>query len=174
MSKLMLATSCCLALLGVSVLGQTAGSAQPSQQSQPSQASQPSQPSVPAPQHLAEAAHSLAGVSDESLRSDTKKNLVQLRKDFETLSANYKKSPENAADWQPALYDVERDLVLLVGGGGLEPTSEAKPIPGLAAEVPDSPARTALGEFRTHLELFFDATSSVHAQAPTPKDSVAP
>jgi len=99
---------------------------------------------------------------------------VQLRKDFETLSANYKKSPENAADWQPALYDVERDLVLLVGGGGLEPTSEAKPIPGLAAEVPDSPARTALGEFRTHLELFFDATSSVHAQAPTPKDSVAP
>jgi len=171
MSKLMLATSCCLALLGVSVLGQTAGSAQPSQASQPSQ---PSQPSVPAPQHLAEAARSLAGVSDESLRSDTKKNLVQLRKDFETLSANYKKSPENAADWQPALYDVERDLVLLVGGGGLEPTSEAKPIPGLAAEVPDSPARTALGEFRTHLELFFDATSSVHAQAPTPKDSVAP
>jgi len=171
MSKLMLATSCCVALLGVSVLGQTAGSAQPSQASQPSQ---PSQPSVPAPQHLAEAARSLAGVSDESLRSDTKKNLVQLRKDFETLSANYKKSPENAADWQPALYDVERDLVLLVGGGGLEPTSEAKPIPGLAAEVPDSPARTALGEFRTHLELFFDATSSVHAQAPTPKDSVAP
>ena len=162
MSKLMLATSCCLALLGVNVLGQTTGSAQPSQ------------PSVPAPQHLAEAARSLAGVSDESLRSDTKKNLVQLRKDFETLSANYKKSPENAADWQPALYDVERDLVLLVGGGGLEPTSEAKPIPGLAAEVPDSPARTALGEFRTHLELFFDATSSVHAQAPAPKDSVAP
>ena len=162
MSKLMLATSCCLALLGVNVLGQTTGSAQPSQ------------PSVPAPQHLAEAASSLGGVSDESLRSDTKKNLVQLRKDFETLSANYKKSPENAADWQPALYDVERDLVLLVGGGGLEPTSEAKPIPGLAAEVPDSPARTALGEFRTHLELFFDATSSVHAQAPAPKDSVAP
>jgi len=146
----------------VNVLGQTTGSAQPSQ------------PSVPAPQHLAEAASSLGGVSDESLRSDTKKNLVQLRKDFETLSANYKKSPENAADWQPALYDVERDLVLLVDGGGLEPTSEAKPIPGLAAEVPDSPARTALGEFRTHLELFFDATSSVHAQAPTPKDSVAP
>jgi len=171
MSKLMLATSCCLALLGVSVLGQTAGSAQPSQASQPSQ---PSQPSVPAPQHLAEAARSLAGVSDESLRSDTKKNLVQLRKDFETLSANYKKSPENAADWQPALYDVERDLVLLVGGGGLEPTDAPKPIPGLAAEVPDSPARTALEEFRTHLELFFDATSSVHAQAPTPKDSVAP
>src|SRR6185369_6635408 len=97
MSKLMLATSCCLALLGVNVLGQTTGSAQPSQ------------PSVPAPQHLAEAASSLGGVSDESLRSDTKKNLVQLRKDFETLSANYKKSPENAADWQPALYDVERD-----------------------------------------------------------------
>ena len=170
MSKLMLATSCCLALLGVSVLGQTAGSAQPSQASQPSQ---PSQPSVPAPQHLAEAASSLGGVSDESLRSDTKKNLVQLRKDFETLSANYKKSPENAADWQPALYDVERDLVLLVGGGGLEPTSEAKPIPGLAAEVPDSPARTALGEFRTHLELFYDATSA-HTQAAQPKDGVAP
>ena len=170
MSKLMLATSCCLALLGVSVLGQTAGSAQPSQASQPSQ---PSQPSVPAPQHLAEAARSLAGVSDESLRSDTKKNLVQLRKDFETLSANYKKSPENAGDWQPALYDVERDLVLLVGGGGLEPVDAPKPIPGLAAEVPDSPARTALEEFRTHLELFYDATSA-HTQAAQHKDGVAP
>lgn len=161
MSKLMLATSCCLALLGVNVLGQTTGSAQPSQ------------PSVPAPQHLAEAASSLGGVSDESLRSDTKKNLVQLRKDFETLSANYKKSPENAADWQPALYDVERDLVLLVGGGGLEPVDAPKPIPGLAAEVPDSPARTALEEFRTHLELFYDATSA-HIQTSPSEDGVAP
>ena len=98
---------------------------------------------------------------------------MQLRKDFETLSANYKKSPENAADWQPALYDVERDLVLLVGGGGLEPADAPKPIPGLAAEVPDSPARTALEEFRTHLELFYDATSA-HTQAPPSKDGVAP
>jgi hypothetical protein len=158
MSKLTLATSCCLALLGVNVLGQTAGSAQPS---------------TPAPQHLAEAARSLAGVSDESLRSETKKNLVQLRKDFERLSANYKMSPANAADWQPALWDVERDLVLLVGGGGLEPADEPKPIPGLAAEVPESPARTALEEFRTHLELFYDAAISVHAQAPPSKDGVA-
>jgi hypothetical protein len=161
MSKLMLATSCCLAVLGVNVLGQTTGSAQPPQ------------PSVPAPQHLAEAARSLAGVSDESLRSETKKNLVQLRKDFEALSANYKKSPENAADWQPALYDVERDLVLLVGGGGLEPVDAPKPIPGLAAEVPDSPARTALEEFRTHLELFYDATSA-HPKAPPSTNGTAP
>jgi hypothetical protein len=154
----MLATSCCLALLGVTVLGQ---------------ASAPAQPSVPAPQHLAEAARSLAGVSDESLRSETKKNLVQLRKDFETLSAKYKASPADTVDWQPALYDVERDLVLLVGGGGPEPAGEGKPVPGLAAEVPDSPARTALEEFRTHLELFYDATSSVHSQAPPSKDGVA-
>jgi hypothetical protein len=168
MSKLMLATSCCLALLGVNVLGQASGPAQPSQ------------PSVPAPQHLAEAARSLAGVSDESLRSDTKKNraelrkdLVQLRKDFETLTANYKASPANSADWQPALWDVERDLVLLVGGGGLEPAVEAKPIPGLAAEVPESPARTALEEFRTHLELFYDAAISVRPQLPPSKDGVA-
>ena len=161
MSKLTLATSCCLALLGVNVFGRT---------------TEPAQPSVPAPQHLAEAARSLAGVSDESLRSETKKNFVQLRKDFETLSANYKASPATTADWQPALWDVERDLVLLVGGGGLEPAIEAKPakpIPGLPAEVPESPARTALEEFRTHLELFFDAAISVRPLAPPSKDGVA-
>ena len=165
MSKLMLATSCALALLGVNALGQATGSAQTS---------------TPAPEHLAEAARSLAGVSDESLRSETKKNLVQLRKDlvqlrkdFETLSTNYKTSPANSADWQPVLWDVERDLVVLVGGGGLEPAVEAKPIPGLPAEVPESAARTALEEFRTHLELFYDATISVHSQAPPPKDGVA-
>jgi hypothetical protein len=161
MSKLMIATSCCLALLGVTVLGQTTAPAQTAQ------------PPVPAPQYLAEAARSLAGVSDESLRSDTKKNLVQLRKDFETLSANYKASPANAADWQPALWDVERGLVLLVGGGGPEPAVEAKPIPGLPAEVPESPARTALEEFRTYLELFFDAAISVRPQLPPSKDGVA-
>ena len=158
MSRLTLATSCCVALLGVNVLGQTAG---------------PAQPSMPARQHLAEAARSLAGVSDESLRSETKKNVVQLRKDFETLSSSYKASPANAADWQLPLYDVERDLVLLVGGGGLEPAVEAKPIPGLAAEVPESPARTALEAFRTHLELFYDAAISAHSQAPPSKDGVA-
>ena len=107
------------------------------------------------------------------MRSETKKNLVQLRRDFETLSASYKGSPANAAEWQLPLYDVERDLVLLVGGGGLEQAVQAKPIPGLAAEVPESPARTSLEEFRTHLELFYDAAISVHSQAPPAKDGVA-
>lgn len=119
----------------------------------------PPKPRVTPEQYLAEASRMLAAVSDQSMGSKTKKNLVELRKDFESLSTKYKASPDKASEWQPVLYDVERDLVLLVGGGGPEQANEPKVIPGLPVEVSDPATREALAAFRTQVELFLDAAS---------------
>jgi threonine synthase len=64
------------------------------------------------------------------------------------------------AVWQSPVYEVERDLVLLIGGGGPQQPDDAKVVPGLAEEVSDSAVREALKTFRQHVELFYDAASA--------------
>lgn len=103
----------------------------------------------------------LSSVSDSSVsRSTTRRNLVQLRKDFGALTGAYKDSTSPVAVWQSPVYEVERDLVLLIGGGGPQQPDDSKPVPGLAEEVSDSAARDALKTFRRHVELFYDAASA--------------
>ena len=126
----------------------------------------PPQPHLTAPQQLAEAGRVLGGVPEQSLRPGTKKNLAQLRKDFGMLTAHYTESPAATAVWQDAIYDVERDVVLLVGGGGVEEIPAPKPLPGLPVEVSDPDARKALETFRTHIELFYDAATARLVPAP--------
>ena len=113
-------------------------------------------------EHLAAAARELAAVSDKSQPQATQKNLAQLRKDFETLTTTYKRSALTPNIWLPAMYDVERDLVLLIGGGGIE-TTQTKAMPGLSPQVSDASTREALAAFRTHLELFFDVATALPA-----------
>ena len=169
--KLVLVTSCwCVWVLGASAVAQdqTPSPAVPNPV-----AVTPPRPRVTPEQYLAEASRMLAAVSDESMRSKTKKNLVELRKDFESLSTKYKASPDNGCEWQPAVHDVERDLVLLVGSGGPE-ADESKSIPGLPVEVSDPATRQALVAFRTQLELFLDAASMLPRAVPSSGNSVAP
>jgi len=121
--------------------------------------------SVPPLQHLTNAQHALAGINEKPLPPPTRKNLAQLRKDFDAMIKVYKAAPANAIAWQNTMYDVERDLVVLIGGGGPD-SGDAKAIPGLPAEVSDPPARAALEAYRTHLELFYDAATMYHVLAP--------
>ena len=171
-STLVLAASCWSVLaLGASAAAQD--QAPPPAVSSPVPTTPP-KPRVAPEHYLADAERALAGVSDQSMRSQTKKNLVELRKDFASLSAKYKASPDKASEWQPVLYDVERDLVLLVGGGGPEQADEPKVIPGLPVEVSDPATREALAAFRTQVELFLDAASMSPPAVLSTGNSVAP
>jgi len=121
----------------------------------------PAPPAISPQQHLSDAAAVLSSVSDSSVsRSTTRRNLLQLRKDFGALTGAYKDPTTLVAVWQSPVYEVERDLVLLIGGGGPLQPDDAKPVPGLAEEVTDSAARDALKTFRRHVELFYDAASA--------------
>ena len=169
-SKLVLAASCwCVVAIGASAAAQDQAPPPAESNLLPST---PPRPRVTPEQYLADASRMLAAVSDQSMRSETKKNLVELRKDFASLSTKYKASPESACEWQPSLYDVERDLVLLVGGGG--PEVPPKPMPGLAVEVSDSATREALASFPIQVELFLDATSMTPPGVSSSGNGVAP
>ena len=78
--------------------------------------------------------------------------MSQLRKDFDELVSSYKES----GTWRLCLHDVERDLVLLIGGGGPEPDN----LKAAASKdaVSDPMSREALKQFRTSVEMFYDAT----------------
>jgi hypothetical protein len=123
----------------------------------------PPPPRISPEQHLADAERVLSGVSDKSLPSAARRNLAQLRKDFESLTKSFKGNELKVSVWQPAMYDTERDLVLLVGGGGID-TIETKAIPGLAAQVAEPLTREGLETFRTHLELFYDVATALPPQ----------
>jgi len=113
----------------------------------------PPPPQVSPEQHLAEAQSALERVQDSALaRSGTRKSMSQLRKDFDELVSSYKES----GTWRLCLHDVERDLVLLIGGGGPEPENLKAAVSKDA--VSDPATRETLKEFRTSVELFYDAT----------------
>jgi hypothetical protein len=124
-------------------------------------------------QHLCDAETTLAKLSEKTVTDTvTRKNVSQLKKDFATLKGAYKGFAGPVTPWQTAIYDVERDLVLLIGGGGPEAESDSsKPVPGLAEEVGDTSTRDVLKLFRTQVELFYDAATS---QPPGPLQSLAP
>jgi hypothetical protein len=117
-----------------------------------SPASTPPAPKVSPAQHLANAGATLGRIPDTvATRSEARRALADLRKDFAQLVKVYKPSD---AGWVTALYAVERDLVVLIGGGGpevLEPTALAA-----KTEVSDPATRDALKAFRTEVELFYD------------------
>ena len=77
------------------------------------------------------------------------------------LVSNFGSAEPKASVWMTNMYDVERNLALLVGGSnGLTavPTEEkAKPS---KTEPTDPATRTALQEVRTHVELFYDAATT--------------
>ena len=69
------------------------------------------------------------------------------------------------------MYDVERSLALLVGGGnGLTPAPTEEKGKVSKVEPADPETRTALQEVRTRVELFYDAatTGMTTATAPAP------
>jgi len=78
--------------------------------------------------------------------------MAELRKDFDELVSSYKGS----GTWRLCLHDVERDLVLLIGGGGPEP--EDFSAAGFKDAVSDPATRETLKQFRTSVEMFYDAT----------------
>jgi hypothetical protein len=169
MTKLTTLMFCCVAV-AVAATGAVTLDAQSADTTIKSEAtSPPSSPVVTAPrprispqQHLTDARGVLAGVSDKSLPSQTQKGFSQLLKDVSTLESSYAGAQPQTAAWQLPFYDVERDLVLLIGGGGPSPTpaDAAKATPALPAEVLDSAIRVNLQAFRTHIELFYDAATT--------------
>jgi len=130
---------------------------------------------IPPQQHLAEAGRILDGVSDKSFPNEGSKILAELKKDMSSLVSNFGSAEPKASVWMTNMYDVERNLALLVGGGnGLTPVpTEEKPKPS-KTEPTDPATRTALQDVRTHVELFYDAattglsTSTAPAPAPAP------
>jgi hypothetical protein len=147
---------------------------------QPAQPTPSPQPAPPAParltpeQHLANAEKALAGVSERSASGDMQKTIAQLRTDFMTMTSAYRESIAKSKPWVSSIYAVERDLVLLVGGGGPDADApdkdnkDKKSIPGLSAQVSDPMTRAALEAFRTHVELFFDAATATPASISQP------
>jgi len=133
----------------------------------------PAKPVLSPEQHLSDAETTLSKLSEKTVTDPaTRKNLSQLKKDFATLKGAYKGFAGPVTPWQTAIYDVERDLVLLIGGGGPEAESDGtKPVPGLAEEVGDASTRDVLKLLRTQVELFYDAASS---QPPGPLQPLAP
>jgi hypothetical protein len=180
MMKLMTLTSCCLVIAAVNLSAQSSETTTKTPGSDgraldPTTTAAASTPPVTniAPrispqQHLADAKRELSGISEKSVPVDAQKDLSQLLKHFSALASSAEAQPETAG-WRSIFYDVERDLVRLVGGGGppapaREP--DANPLP--KAEVPDSGTRAILQAFRTHVERFYDAATTRDPGTATP------
>jgi hypothetical protein len=124
-------------------------------------ATTPAPPPVPPQQYLEDARQLLDGLAEGSLASDAQKQLAHLRADFSTLASKYGDAQEGNTTWESAFYDVERDIVRLIGGRGLPGTSadEQEATPTSRSEVVNAPMRARLSAFRTQVELFYDATT---------------
>src|SRR5512143_1807938 len=104
----------------------------------------PAPPQVSPKQHLQDAEGALAAVPENAAsRSGTQKNLAQLKKDFADLAKAYTADADRVAQWQPLVYAVERDVVLLIGGGGPKSEPDDRKVAGLQTEVADDAAREA-------------------------------
>jgi hypothetical protein len=172
MMKLMTLTSCCLVIAAVNLSAQSSETTTKT----PGNDGRALDPTITAPastppatnmaprvspqQHLADARRDLTGISEKSVPADAQKNFSQLLKDFSALASSAEAQPETAG-WRSTFYDVERDLVRLVGGGGPPaPGGEPEANPRPKAEVPDAGTRAILQAFRTHIELFYDAATT--------------
>jgi len=180
MMKLMTLASCCLVIAAVNLSAQSSETTTKTPGNDgraldPTTTAAASTPPVTniAPrispqQHLADAKRELSGISEKSVPADAQKDLSQLLKHFSALVSSAEAQPETAG-WRSIFYDVERDLVRLVGSGGppapaREP--DANPLP--KAEVPDAGTRAILQAFRTHVELFYDAATTRDPGTATP------
>jgi hypothetical protein len=128
---------------------------------------------IPPQQHLAEVRRVLDGVSEKSFPDEGKKIFAQLQKDTSALVSNYGSAESKTSLWMTNMYDVERGLALLIGGGnGLTPTPTGDKGKLSKVEPTDPGTREALQEMRTDVELFYDAattglnTSTAPAPAP--------
>ena len=115
----------------------------------------------------------LADVSDKSLSASAQRNFSQLVRDFSALTSSFAEAQPQTATWELPMYDVERDLVRLIGGGGPRLTDDRDTIPGLPAQVADAQTRTTLEAFRTDVELFYDAATTRGPGGVTPPRSAA-
>jgi hypothetical protein len=107
----------------------------------------------------------------------------QVKKDMAALTAKYKEAPSkifdlsptystNSEGWLAVLHDLERNVAILIGSSnGLPPAlTDAKGKPSKVA-VAEPAALAALQDFRTQVELFYDAATTVSfgpAAAPAP------
>jgi hypothetical protein len=172
MMKLMTLTSCCLVIAAVNLTAQSSETTTKT----PGNDGRALDPTITAPastppatnmaprispqQHLADAQRELSGISEKSVPAVALKNFSQLRKDFSALASSAQAQSETAG-WRSTFYEVERDLVRLVGGGGPPaPASEPDANARTKAEVPDPGTRASLQAFRTHIELFYDAATT--------------
>ena len=125
----------------------------------------------------------LDSVGDASIPGDGDKFFDQVKKDMAALTAKYKEAPSKIFDLSPSssatssgwladLHDLERNVAILIGSSnGLPPAlSDAKGKPSKVA-VAEPAALAALQEFRTQVELFYDAATTISfgpAAAPVP------
>jgi hypothetical protein len=124
---------------------------------------------IPPQQRLAEVRRILDGVSDKSFPDEGKKIFAQLQKDMSALVTNYGSAEPKASVWMTNMYDVERGLALLIGGGnGLTaiPTGDKGKLSKV--EPTDPGTREALQEMRTDVELFYDAATTGLNTSTTP------
>jgi hypothetical protein len=122
----------------------------------------PPRPRISPQQHLAEAQRILETVSGDSIPKDGDKFFDQIKKDMAALTAKYNEAPSKIFDWLPDLHDLERNVALLIGSSNAfpPPANDSKGKPP-KVEVAEPAARTALQEFRTHVELFYDAATTI-------------
>jgi hypothetical protein len=125
---------------------------------------------IPPQQHLAEAKRILDGLSEKSFPDMGRKIFAQLQKDMSSLVSNFGGAEPKPSVWMTNMYDVERSLALLVGGGnGLTPAPAAEKGKVSKVEPADPETRTALQEIRTRVELFYDAaTTGMGTGTPAP------
>jgi hypothetical protein len=116
---------------------------------------------IPPQQHLAEARRILDGVSDKSFPDEGRKIFAQLQKDMSGLVSNFGSAEPKASVWMTNMYDVERSLALLIGGGnGLTPIPIGDKGKISKVEPADPATREALQEVRTRVELFYDSATT--------------
>jgi hypothetical protein len=145
---------CCFALVGAASLSAQSGNA-----ATPGNAVTP--PPVSAQQRLQDAQQALAAAPETAGPRHGHTSQSQLTQDFSALVASYGARQPGDGAWRLTFADVERDVVILIGGGGppLEPSP--KPIRRLRTELLESSdAADQLTAFRTDLELFYDAATT--------------
>ena len=119
----------------------------------------PAPPRISPQEHLAEAQRVLAGISSDKVPERGRKIFAQLQKDATTLPSKYGEA-KASAEWLASFYDVERNVALLIGGGdGVTAPDAPKVLASPQTEVTDSATRAMIKEFRTHVELFYDAAT---------------